>query len=72
MNQIKDELNVKEASCRDIVVDELMYLLRSEPYKFMSWGSHAFTVDDMKKPTMFKRESSQRVCLYFPQWNGSL
>jgi hypothetical protein len=54
MNQIKEELNVKEASCREIVISELQFTLRGEPYKYMSWGSRNPTVDDMKIPKMFR------------------
>ena len=54
MNQIKEVINVKEASCREMYIPDLMDLLRSSGSIMMSWGSHNFIVDKKKGTQMFR------------------
>ena len=45
MNQIKEEINYKEASCREMNFDELIALLKSDIMKWWSWGAHNIRID---------------------------
>jgi hypothetical protein len=54
MNQIKEEINMKEASCREMYIPDLMALLRSSGSIMMSWGADKFTLDNTKHPKMFR------------------
>lgn len=45
MNTVGEKIDMKSASCREFDVDELMSLLKSDIFKFWSWGSSKFTVD---------------------------
>jgi hypothetical protein len=54
MNQIGEVINVKEASCREMYIPDLIDLLRSSGYIMMSWGAHNFTIDKKKGTQMFR------------------
>lgn len=54
MNQINEEINIKEASCREMYIPDLMALLRSSGCVMMSWGSHNFTIDKKNDTRMFR------------------
>lgn len=56
MNTIGEIIDYREItkSCRNLNVNELMTLLRSDIHKFWSWGSHAYRVDKMNDPKMFR------------------
>jgi len=54
MNQVNEKISIKEASCREIYLPDLMNLLQSDKMKFWSWGSHGYTVDKKKNPQMFR------------------
>lgn len=54
MNQIKEEINCKEASCREMNFDELISLLKSDIMKYWSWGVHNMKIDSAKRMRMFR------------------
>jgi len=54
MNQVNEKISIKEASCREIYLPDLMTLFQSDRMKFWSWGSHGYTVDKKKNPQMFR------------------
>jgi hypothetical protein len=54
MNQINEKIDIEKASCRDLYIPDLMSLLKSKPYVFMSWGAHNLIVDKQKNPRMFR------------------
>jgi hypothetical protein len=54
MNQINEVINYEKASCRGLYLPDLMMILKSQPYVFMSWGADQFTVDNSKDPKMFR------------------
>lgn len=54
MNQIGEKIDINSASCRDINIKELMNLLRSDVFKFLSWGATGFTIDKSIDPTMLR------------------
>lgn len=45
MNQIGESIIIKKLVCREIDVEGLMELLRSNIIVFFSWGAEKFTVD---------------------------
>jgi len=53
MNQIKEVIDVKKASCREMYMPDLMELLHSDFRKYVCWGARNFLVDK-KQPTMFR------------------
>ena len=54
MNQIGEEISMKEAVCRDIYLPDLMSLLRSDIMKYFSWGTNDLTVDKETSPQMLR------------------
>lgn len=56
MNQLNEIINHKEItkSCRNVNPNELLALLQSNINVFWSWGAHAFRVDNMNNPKMFR------------------
>jgi len=60
MNQVGEKIDYTEIikSCRVMNPQELMTLLRSSGFTFMSWGATAFTVDNMRKPRMLRFKSN--------------
>jgi hypothetical protein len=54
MNQIKEKLDIKSASCRVFNPNELIYLLKQNMNVFWSWGSRNFVVDSQKNTRMFR------------------
>lgn len=54
MNTVGEVLNLKEASCREIYLPDLMMLLRSSGNVFFSWGARDFTVDKKNDPKVFR------------------
>ena len=54
MNQIKEKINTDEAKCREFSPQELLGLLRMRLTWFMSWGCHAFVVDNKTKTRVFR------------------
>jgi hypothetical protein len=54
MNQINEVINYEKARCREIYMPDLMMILKSQSYVWMSWGADKFTVDNIKKPRMFR------------------
>jgi hypothetical protein len=54
MNQIKEEINIKEASCREMNFDELIYLLKSQRSIYWSWGVHNIRIDKKNGMRMFR------------------
>ena len=62
MNQIDEVLNIKEASCREMYMPDLMYALKCNLSIFWSWGvdTSKNTVDNIKHPKMFRMKVSGR------------
>jgi hypothetical protein len=56
MNKINEKINIPEITkgCRNLDVNELMQLLRSDIAKFWSWGSHAYRIDKKNDVRMFR------------------
>jgi len=56
MNTKGEKINVQEITkhCRVLVIEQLMAYLRADINVFWSWGAHAFRVDNMKNPKMFR------------------
>lgn len=54
MNQIKEEIDYKKASCREMDFDELISLLKSDIMKFWSWGVHNIRIDSKNRMRMFR------------------
>ena len=54
MNQIGEVIDIKEASCREMYLPDLQYLLKSGGQIVWSWGAHNYTVDKRNQPTMFR------------------
>lgn len=56
MNEIGEQIQFEEItkSCRNLNPEELMYVLRADVFRFMSWGASAFTVDNKKNIRMFR------------------
>ncbi len=60
MNQKGEKIDVQAITkgCRQLDVNELMQLLKSDIYKFWSWGSHAYRVDKKNDTRMFRMQVS--------------
>jgi hypothetical protein len=60
MNQIGEIINIKEASCREMYLPDLMSLLKNNLPIFWSWGSNPKknVVDRQKNPRMFRMSVS--------------
>jgi hypothetical protein len=54
MNQIKEEINHKEASCREMDFNELISLLKNDISIWWSWGVHNIRVDKSKGMRMLR------------------
>lgn len=56
MNQVNEKISIKEASCRELYLPDLMSVLRSDIIKFWSWGvnTKTLTLDNLKKPRAFR------------------
>ena len=54
MNKIGEEINTKEASCREMYLPDLTTMFKYSGAIFMSWGADQFTVDNTKHPKMFR------------------
>lgn len=54
MNEIKEVLNIENASCREMSISDLQTVLRSDINKYGSWGSRKPTVDNMNGPKMYR------------------
>jgi len=56
MNNVGEKINVEEIvkSCREMNLQELISLLKSDIIVFFSWGAERFTVDNQKRPRMFR------------------
>lgn len=58
MNQVKEIINITELakSCRNIDPTDLMFLLKSNPAIFWSWGASKFTIDNKKDTRIFRMQ----------------
>jgi hypothetical protein len=54
MNQIKEIIDTKSASCREMYIPDLINLLKSSGVIMMSWGADGFMIDQHKTPRMFR------------------
>ena len=48
MNEVKEIIDMKKASCREMNVKELMQLLKMNVSIFWSWGVHNIRIDSVK------------------------
>jgi hypothetical protein len=60
MNQIKEVIDVKKASCREMYIPDLMEIFNSQRMIYWSWGvDHTKDlVDNVKRPKMFRMKVS--------------
>ncbi len=56
MNNVKESINLNEIAKQSRVLNpnELMALLKSNIFVFMSWGAEQFTLDNKKNPKLFR------------------
>jgi len=56
MNTKGEKINIKELvkSSRELVIEQLNHYLRCDQMRFFSWGSHAFRVDNMRTPKLYR------------------
>ncbi|MEN6291044.1 MAG: hypothetical protein ABFD07_03365 [Methanobacterium sp.] len=54
MNTIGEILDIKQASCREIYIPDLMSLLKQDVNIFFSWGADGFRVDNHNSTKMFR------------------
>jgi hypothetical protein len=60
MNQINEMIDVKEASCREMYIPDLMEIFNSQRMTYWSWGvdNTKNTVDNVKRPKMYRMKVS--------------
>jgi hypothetical protein len=54
MNQVKEIIDTKSASCREMDFSELISLLKSDIPKYWSWGVHNICIDKKNGMKLFR------------------
>lgn len=56
MNTVGEVINTSEITkgCRQLEMNDLMYILRSDISRFWSWGAHALRIDKKSNVRMFR------------------
>jgi len=56
MNNVGEKINIEKIikNSRYLSIKQLMAYLKVNIHRFWSWGAHAFRVDNMQEPRMFR------------------